>query len=528
MFSVASFLAAFLLFSAQPFLGKVLLPGYGGTAAVWMTCSLFFQLILLFGYGYTHLVFGSTNSLYRSLAHASIILASLIFLPLAIASPSASAISAPILQIIKSLTLAVGVPIFILASSAPLLQKWFSVKYPQENPYWLYALSNAGSLFALLSYPFLLEPTLSLDTQSRMWSALFTLYCLIFLALTVKSTSAAPKQFSQGRDRSYCCSLSGILVLLFSATGSALMLSATNQLCCELVSIPLLWVLPLTIYLFTFIIIFARKSALSRVPFLGIAIVSFATIAWLIRTESAFGSGVVWLISIYLVIIGCGCMLAHRELFILKPTSSHLTAYYLMLSAGGALGGVFVAVVSPLLFSRYFESGISWILLATLVLISKFREDGWKVHGRERPFALSASVVGSGVFAILVIICGSSSTGEMFVARNFYGVMRVVDGTVSAGVLRGTAVRDFFHGNTLHGSQFLDSRGREIPTTYFSAQSGAGLAMRFIHSDRPRRIGVLGLGVGTLTTYAKQGDTFRIYELEPMVGLVENKYFSYL
>jgi hypothetical protein len=357
------FLSSFLLFLVQPLIARLILPWFGGSAAVWTTCMLFFQVLLVAGYGYAHWL-GRLGGRRQAIVHSLLLAAALATLPIA---PSESWKPAgddePISRILLLLAASVGLPYFLLASTSPLVQLWFSRARPGANPYRLFALSNGASLIALLGYPFAVEPLLSAHGQVRLWSWAFAAFAALCAALAWRTppataaTEATAGPPIAGSRYAWWLALSG--------TGSVLLLAVTNHLTQNVASVPLLWLVPLTLYLLTFILAFEGKNLYRPRLVWPLVVLALAGTGWLL-VDSELHYRLALQLAVFLPALFVGCLFCHGELYRLRPPAAQLTAFYLTVSAGGALGGLLVAVVAPLVFDGYYELGIGLAALALL------------------------------------------------------------------------------------------------------------------------------------------------------------------
>ena len=545
-------LSAFLLFQVQPLISKFILPWFGGCPAVWTTCMLFFQIVLFAGYSYAHLV-GSRMTLRRqAVIQLAILLAALALLPI-IPSPSwkPTGSEAPNWRILLLLAATVGLPYFVLSTTSPLLQVWFSRSYPGRSPYRLYALSNFGSLAALLSYPFVFEPAFDLPRQSWLWSGAFAAYVLLCGACAAWLWRVGPRLASpaepSGNDLADSVGATAnwprrALWVFLPACASMVLLATTNHVCQDVAVVPFLWVVPLALYLLSFIICFDHQRWYVRSLWAILAVVGILSVAGEdsiltlldhiierlhIRESSSLSLSYVQELGLYFSTMFFICMVCHGELVKLRPNPRHLTEYYLCISAGGALGGVFVSLVAPVIFTTFFEwklgLALSFIVAAAAVILAV---------RRNAPVALCAGIVAVAGLAMVIYwqsIGGSTSVVER--ARNFYGVVSVHeyhDGRYHQFFLR--------HGAIKHGEQNIapnDAEKRRIPLTYYGRTSGVGRALEYLQRQRPAtpmKVGVIGLGVGTMAAYARQGDTYRFYEINPIVRQLaeDSGYFTYL
>ncbi|HEY2893388.1 MAG TPA: fused MFS/spermidine synthase [Pirellulales bacterium] len=533
-YAVTIFLGAFLLFQVQPLIGKFILPWFGGSPAVWTTCMLFFQVVLLGGYSYAHLVASRLSPRALAACHGGLLLISLAFLPIA-PDPAwkTTEVEMPIARILALLSATIGLPYLLLSTTGPLLQESFRRETGQP-PYRLYSLSNVGSLLALLSYPFLFEPQLTLNTQIAAWSWAYAafvalgLWCSFAFARLPDERAALAAESAAGPAPSWRDIL---LWLSLAACGSIMLLATTNQLCQEVSSVPFLWVVPLAIYLFSFIICFDHERWYHRSTFL----VALAAAVLLAGYALYKGNGLnLWqqLVIYSLTLFAC-VMVCHGELVRARPAPRYATLFYLMVAAGGALGGIAVAVVAPLVLRDYWEYHIGLILTVALAFIATLSSS--ENSGR----LPRAGWVAAGGLAIAIGLALGWSVGtpdnpdyeeqNIETTRNFYGVLRV---NREADIYDDNGPkRELIHGRIQHGFQYLDPEKSRLATTYYGPPSGIGLAIthhpRRGPAGEPLRIGVVGLGCGTLATYGRPGDTVRFYEINPAVVRISDEYFSY-
>ena len=530
-YALTVFLSSFLLFQVQPLIGKYILPWFGGSPAVWTTCMLFFQTALLAGYAYAYLL-ARLEEKRQGYIHAFLLIIAFLFLPIA---PSAEfwrplPEEAPSIKILILLAANIGVPYLLLSATAPLVQHWFMRSFPGRSPYRLYALSNFGSLLALVSYPFLFEPNLTLKRQIAGWGWGFACFavCCIWCAIRL---IRSPKTAGYTSDTMNTTATSGlamgrvIIWLLLSACGSALLLATTNQLCQEVAVVPFLWVAPLALYLLSFIIYFNSERANDRLLW-GLLLIGALVPACRVFYLGVYANLPVQIV-VYLAVLFAGCMVCHGELARTRPDPSKLTAYYLIIATGGAIGGVFVALAAPYLFRGFWEFPITLVLSCMVILAAWFRDGAFTGAPRWVPLMLIAGQV------VLILYAGkylrSYSSLAIESTRNFYGVLRVIRETDGNGERL-----SLMHGGVVHGTQFTSPDKRHLPTTYYGPDSAAGLALR-LHprrsADDPRqqtlKVGVVGLGTGTLAAYGKAGDLFRFYEINPAVIRLSDRFFSF-
>lgn len=553
-YGLAVFTGAFLLFQVQPVIGKYILPWFGGAPGVWTTCLLFFQVLLLAGYAYAHLSARLLKLRAQVLLHLLLLGAALATLPITPGdswkpSPAAD----PTLRIIALLAASLGLPYFVLSATAPLLQHWFSRTEPGLSPYRLYALSNAGSLLALLSYPTLCETWLTRAAQATLWGAGLGLYAAgcSWCGLRVWTAHAARKPADlAGPAGSRPSAGQRVLWLLLPACASVLLLAITNKICQDVAVVAFLWVLPLAVYLLSFIICFDRPQWYGRLGF-GLALLAILT-AMALMLADRLPLSVPLQILVYTAGLFVCCMVCHGEVCRLKPDPLYLTSFYLMLAAGGALGGLFVAVIAPIIFADYFELQWGLVLCGVLFLAvwareqkaglrmaspssssSKADEESGARMGVSRAWCggswptVAWAACGLALAGLAVVLWGGAqrfARVRACRARNFYGVLKVYRHELPDPTLSQV---ELMHGRIAHGMQFLHPSRARWPTLYFGPTSGIG---RTLGTLRPggRRVGVVGLGAGTLAAYAQRGDRFRFYEINPEAVKVARTYFSYL
>jgi len=535
LFAASIFLSAFLLFQIQPMVGKFILPWFGGAPAVWSTVMLFFQVLLTGGYAYAYWLMGRIRTQRPAIVHVILIASAIVLLvslSLVWVSPITPGsdwkprdVSTPVLDIFKLLIASVGLPYFVLASNGPLMQAWFSRLFPDKSYTRLYALSNVGSLFGLLTYPILVEPILSLRSQGWAWSVGFVLFGLLAGWITIQSGRATPlaqpKVDSVSSAKHPSFALSSLWIAL-SATAALFLLSVTNQITQEVAVIPFLWVLPFALYLLSFILTFSGARGYQR-RFYAILFV-LAAGATLFVMLNATSLHVYWQVLAYCSLLFSASMLCHGELYLLRPSAEHLTAFYLMVSIGGAAGGMFVSLLAPLIFNGYWEFFVGLAMTVAILLTVLRRSQTVNIFARTR-FIFTVF----GLVTVMLSILGTYFSGALYSKRNFYGVIRVQD-MIPEGSTEKAYVMS--HGITVHGLQFISPELRQVPTTYYVPDSGAGLAiLNHPRYGQGQRVGMLGAGVGTLATYGQPGDTYRLYEINPMVvDLAEGQgdYFSFL
>jgi len=586
-------LSSFLLFLVQPILAKQILPWFGGSAGVWTICLVFFQLVLLLGYTYAQWLTRRRVGSRQFVLHTLLLLISCVTLPIIPGSFWKGGYGTePALQIVGLLATTVGLPYLMLASTAPLLQRWLSTaagsRMQERSIYRLFALSNLGSLVGLLSYPFAIEPFATVRTQAWVWSSAYLLFvtCSISYAWRRRRLPGIPDAGMASKTGPEVPPSPGLYAYWIgcSALGSALLLSVTNQITQNVASIPLLWIVPLSMYLLSFVICFEGRSGrgwYERRFWITPAMLATGAMAWALFADDA-NLSIYAALPVFTVGLLLGCVVCHGELARSKPNPDYLTHFYLSLATGGALGGLLVGVVAPQVFNGYWEMPLavaglaalgvycgsdearrsprtSWTAnlifasLATALILLLLRglpsaldsyTLGWaKIVKGDARWGCAALLIMSALLlqryglsraiALAALLCTltlewsyyrSLSAGSAFSVRNFYGALRVVEAPYDV-----RQIRRLWHGVILHGSQIMEPPQRGMPTTYYGESSGIGRAILSGHRTvGPLRVGSIGLGAGTLAVYGKPGDLFRVYELNPAMLDIAEHQFAYL
>jgi len=532
LFGATIFLSAFLLFLVQPILGKMVLPWFGGSAGVWAACLLYFQASLLVGYAYAHCVRRFLPAKHQALVHTLLLAASLALLPI-LPSPSWRSLghSDPAIRILGLLAATVGLPYLLIAATSPLLQAWYASVKPGASAYRFYALSNLGSMLGLLSFPVLVEPYLTTQAQAWGWSAAYVVFALL-CALAgwyawknrarINETANAQETDSSSRNQPVSVQ---ILWVALAACGSGMMMAATNHLSQNVAPIPLLWILPLGLYLLSFVLCFDTEWVYQRLIWIPAMVIALGWLAWVIFNH---GGTTDLRKSIPAVLVGmfACCMVCHGELARSKPPTRFLTYFYLLTSAGGVLGGFFVAIVAPHIFKTYVELPM-WMAICPVLLLFVV----WKQTAKGTPEIRLFASVALASFAVALTIYMAIHKQRVdrkyhLQVRNFYGMLQVED--METGGEDGR-VRSLMHGTIEHGAQLLDPNFRHEPTLYYLRTSGVGLAMQYLKAHSPQmRVGAIGLGAGVIASYCRIGDSYRFYEINPEVVKVASSEFTFL
>lgn len=527
LYAATIFLSAFLLFQVQPLIAKIILPWFGGSAAVWSAAMLFFQLCLLAGYSYAHLLTRRFSPKGQMRVHAALLVISCALLPI-LPSPSwkPDGSGDPTWHILLLLAATIGLPYFLLSSTSPLLQAWYVRRTGSRVPYRLFALSNFGSMLALLSFPFLVEPNLTSRYQAYTWSGAYVLFALLCATAAWLSRAESETRQETGQatppDAAPAPSLwEKLLWVALAACASALLVAVTNHLSQNVAPIPLLWVLPLALYLLTFILAFESDRIYQRWIFLPWLAPSLAWMAYLIYADSG-NYHIKKMIPIFLAGLFFCCMMCHGELARRRPSPRYLTSFYLMISLGGAIGGIFVAIIAPRMFITHIEVQVGLVACALLAMIALWglaipKLGPWPVR--------VLLLIGVGLLAgYLGRKERDDRKGYLLMVRNFYGALRVHD----AGVAELYTERTLTNGTINHGSQILDESMRYTNTSYYGDSSGVGRALHMLQARGPIKYGVVGLGAGVLSNYGRAGDTSRIFEINPLVeGIAQNQFSFY-
>ena len=522
--SITVVLSAFLLFVVEPLSSKELLPKMGGSSAVWLSCLCFFQISLLFGYLYAAI-------LTEGVSHGRAQKIHLIALTISIcwvlyrgrvsAEPLFDSLSNPTWTIFKALAVELGLPFLLLSATSPLLQVWLARWTDRGVSFRLFALSNLGSLLALLLYPTAIEPFIPLHLQRNFWRAGFAAYCLVCGCLIVGARKMAKYRtappFEQLTLRHTKERVHTGLSFLLGATGAIQLCTVTSHLTENISALPLLWIVPLGVYLLSFVLAFEFPSVYRRGLVLRFLVVMLASLGYfLLNTEVSLPLGLG--IGAFLIELFLACWFCHAELYNIRPQRSSGTAwFYLALAAGGAAGTIVSVVIAPILFSANYDLPLGFAFTSLIALRVTWHQ------GRSPRLLWATSTVLSIALAERLHI--TYERNALFLERNFYGSLRVKESYLPA---QAEVSRLLLHGTIEHGIQWFSPEFRRQPLSYYGRDSGVGLALRLCCQQRPRTLGVIGLGTGTLASYGNAGDTVRFYEINPAVEQVAKELFTYL
>lgn len=522
------FFGALLLFEVQPLLGKRLLPWFGGSPATWTICMLFFQGLLFAGYALADLAIRRGSLRTQIALELCLCGAALALLPLGPWPADRLGVTTePVLAILGLLTRHAGLPYLALATTAPIVQHWYQ-RATSRSPYGLYAFSNAGSLLGLLAYPLFIEPWLATAQQARAWSWGFALFAAAIGVTGFSTARHAPAASVVGPTATATATATAsvpgaherVRWFALSAVPSTFLLAVTNYITVDIAPAPFLWVAPLALYLLSFVLTFGSQRFYRRALFLPLWVVCTAALGISLFQQGS--APLLQQLAVFVVSLFVCCMLCHGELQRARPAPDQLSRFYLVVAAGGAAGGVLVGAIAPLIFTGFFELQLAVIATHALLLWILLREPESAAKRAQLRWTLLGFGLGVPLIAATLWVQGQDRTRGGIVVeqrRSFYGVLRVTE-LADVTLLS--------HGRIRHGMQFRDPARAAQPTLYFGPDSGAGRALRLHALERPRRIGVLGLGVGTLACYGRAQDRLRFYELSPDVVDVARRRFSFL
>ncbi len=513
LYAITIFLSAFLLFVAEPMVAKQLLPTLGGSSAVWTTCLVFFSVVLLLGYLYAHWISSNFTPVRQALLHIALLTAAILTLGDHV-RPGPSAVSYhPALTVFRVLAAVIGLPYFVLSATTPLLTAWYAGIFEGTSPYRLFALSNLASLLALGSYPLFIEPGLTMRQQTALWVGGFLIFAVLCGAIAWQGRRRMA--LSMPEEAAFAGHPEPFWFLL--ALGGGMMLTAvTSHMSANIAAIPLLWLPPLALYLLTFILAFQGVCQPVRPLFLRLTFVSVGSMAYLLRDiRSQFPIAVsvpLFLIGLFVI-----CFFLHGELYARRPAAAGMTRFYLAASAGGAAGTLLVGVIAPLVLRANYDLACTLVVVSLIALAATW-QDGWGLR----------ILWGVGVAAAIVVLSTQVRQYDddaVALMRNFYGTLRVRETHLPP---QSDTDRQLLNGTIEHGAEWFAPQFRGQPLTYYATNSGLGLAMRLCCGTGPKRVGVIGLGTGTVATYGNAGDLIRFYEINPPVERLARHWFTFL
>jgi SAM-dependent methyltransferase len=557
LFGTTLFLSAFLLFLFQPMVGKMLLPSLGGAAGVWTTCVLFFQAMLLAGYVYAHVLSRIRDVRKQVLVHAVVLLVPFAFLPVRFTGTSSQA------GLLLQLLLSAGVPFFAVSATSPLLQSWYAraKSSSSHDPYFLYAASNAGSLLALMAYPLVIEPTVGVSFQNRLWLVLYSVLVPLLVGAASFAWNKAEYVHAASSVSYRLTAKTRLYWMLAAFVPSALMLAVTNHIVADLASVPFLWTIPLAIYLLTFILAFAPRWTMSSARVSGWMPIVLLAMFPLVAGGLSGSAGINWiLIGGHLILLFCGALLCHTVLAENRPDPAHLTEFYFWIALGGVLGGVFTATLAPLMFKTVFEYPLLVALLPWFRTVKHSKERtaipiifGLAMFATWRVFHVTGADTKTEALALahtaLIFACYKfkdhlqrfafsfgililayawilppyiEGADRIYTARNFFGVKKVLED-------RTTHLRTLLHGNTVHGIESRDPARMGQPLSYYHASGNVGEVIDMLRKrGTSQRMAVIGLGSGSMAAYAGPGLHAVFYEIDPSVEKLARDYFTFL
>ena len=534
VFALAIFLSSSLLFLTEPIAGKRILPLLGGSAAVWTACLVFFQCALLLGYYIAHWLATRVSTSTQLRIYLSLLAVSLVQLVLALNASLHASNTRPITSVLWLLTILIGLPFVTLSATSPLLQSWYARGagggVGSARAYRLFAVSNVGSLLALVIYPWLIEPRVSLHGQGTVLAIGFAGLAIVCgtIAYALRGATApatppeddlAPEMLAESKPHERQETVADrMLWVALAACGSLLLSAVTNHLSQNVATIPLLWIIPLVVYLLSFVVAFSGSGDGVVPRSLGyvLALAGLGGAGYYLYKGDLF-SPIMWVVSTFTASLFALCLFCHAELYRRRPAPARLTTFYFSVAAGGALGAIFVGIVAPYTLTGTYELAGGLAFAAVLALVV-----AW-------PAGLPLRVFWSAVVTASVLLIArdvrEDRANAFYRTRNFYGDLHISQNFYDT--YHATA-RTLYHGVIEHGQQVFSPALRTEPTTYYGHKTGVGLSIDLCCGDRPKRIGVIGLGTGTIAAYGKPGDVIRFYDINPAVPPIAQRYFTYL
>jgi hypothetical protein len=513
LYAITIFLSAFLLFVVEPMAAKQLLPTLGGSSAVWTTCLVFFSVVLLLGYLYAHWISSNFKPIQQALIHIALLTAALLTMGIHV-RPGPSAVSYhPALTVFRVLVTVIGLPYLVLSATTPLLTAWYAGNFEGTSPYQLFALSNLASLLALGCYPLFIEPGMTMRQQTGWWTGGFLLFAVLCGAIAW-----------QGRRRLASPMLEPAALtghpepfwFLLTLGGGMMLTAVTSHMSANIAAIPLLWLPPLALYLLTFILAFQGAWQPVRQSLLRLVLVAVASMAYLlrdIRTQLPIAISVpLFLIGLFVI-----CFFLHGELYARRPITAGMTRFYLVAAAGGAAGTLLVGVIAPLVLRANYDLACTLVVVALIALAATW-QDGWGLR-------ILWMVGTTAAIVVLSTQVRQYEDDAVALMRNFYGTLRVRETHLPP---QSDTDRQLLNGTIEHGAEWFAPQFRGQPLTYYATNSGLGLAIRLCCGPGPKRVGVIGLGTGTVAAYGNAGDVIRFYEINPPVERLARHWFTFL
>jgi hypothetical protein len=515
LYALTIFLSAFLLFVVEPMVAKQLLPTLGGSSAVWTTCLVFFSIVLLLGYLYAHWISSRFTPTQQAVIHILLLTAALMMLGVRV-SPKPAAVSYhPALTVFRVLATVIGLPYLALSATTPLLTSWYAGTFEGRSPYRLFALSNFASLLALASYPLLIEPRLTMSRQTAWWSGGFLLFAVICGAIAWQGrrrmVSTAPVE-----PVSKVHAAPEVFWFVLAMGGGMMLTAVTHHMSENIAAIPLLWLPPLGLYLLTFILAFQGAWQPIRQSMLRLVLLAVASMAYVLR-DIRTQLPIMVSVPLFLIALFVTCLFLHGELYARRPDTSLMTRFYLVAAAGSAAGTLLVGVIAPLVLRANYDLACTLVVVALIALAATW-QDGW---------GLRMLWVAGATAAIVVLSTQIRQYDDDAVAlmRNFYGTLRVRETHLPP---QSDTDRMLLNGTIEHGAEWFAPQFLNQPLTYYATNSGLGLAMRLCCGSATKRVGVIGLGTGTVAAYGNPGDLIRFYEINPLVERLATLWFTFL
>jgi hypothetical protein len=516
LYAFTIFLSAFLLFVVEPMVAKQLLPTLGGSSAVWTTCLVFFSIVLLLGYLYAHWISSRFPPRQQAIIHILLLTAALMMLGVRV-SPTTSAVSYhPALTVFRVLATVIGLPYLALSATTPLLNSWYARTFEGQSPYRLFALSNLASLLALASYPLLIEPRLTMSRQTTWWSTGFLLFAIVCGAIAWQGRRRTISPVPVESVGQVLPAAPEVFWFILAMGGGMMLTAVTHHMSENIAAIPLLWLPPLGLYLLTFILAFQGAWQPVRQSMLRLVLVAVASMAYVLR-DIRTQLPIMVSVPLFLIALFVICFFLHGELYARRPDTWAMTRFYLVVAAGSAAGTLLVGVIAPLLLPANYDLACTLVVVALIALAATWH-DGW---------GLRMLWVAGATAAIVVLSTQIRQYDDDAVAlvRNFYGTLRVRETHLPP---QSDTDRQLLNGTIEHGAEWFAPQFLNQPLTYYATNSGLGLAMRLCCGSGTKRVGVIGLGTGTVAAYGNPGDVIRFYEINPLVERLARVWFTFL